>query len=76
MSQSCGFKTARFIWVSDGRWTNGEFLLPYKQDPNAFEMLPVKCFLRLQALSWGRSLSGEHPGIQSPPQFLASLVAF
>src|SRR4028118_497479 len=39
-------------------------------------MLPVGYFLALQPLRWGRYVSREHPGIQSPLQFLASLIMF
>jgi hypothetical protein len=38
--------------------------------------LPVGYFLALQPLRWGSYVSREHPGIQSPPQFLASLIMF
>jgi hypothetical protein len=39
-------------------------------------MLPVGYFLALQPLRWGSYVSREHPGIQSPLQFLASLIMF
>ena len=39
-------------------------------------MLPLGYFLKLQPLRWGSYVSREHPGIQSPLQFLAPLVLF
>jgi hypothetical protein len=49
---------------------------PCQQEPNALEPLPVGYFLALQPLRWGSYVSREHPGIQSPPQFLPPLVLF
>jgi hypothetical protein len=48
----------------------------HSQEPNVLEPLPVGYFLALQPLRWGSYVSRFHPGIQSPPQFLASLIMF